>query len=116
MHKHVEWDDPGADSVMRHFEKDPMGHSDPGSGDILSARYQGTVVRIRVEAYVEDTSIGKVAAIIAIDNGRRLKSHGKLALGDIVRLPDAYRALEPRIGQQDDEEQEGENGKEDEER
>ena len=102
MHKHVEWDDPGADSVMHHFEKDTMGHSDPGSGDILSARYQGTVVRIRVEAYVEGTSIGEVAAIIAVNNGRRLKSHGKLALGDTVRLPDEYRALEPPLGQQDD--------------
>ena len=109
MHKHVEWDDPGADSVMRHFEKDPMGHSAPGSGDILSARYEGTVVRVKVAAYVEGTSIGEVAAIIAVDNGRRLKSHGKLALGDTVRLPDEARALEPRIGQaRDEEEDEGE--------
>ena len=108
MHKHVEWDDPGADSVMRHFEKDPMGHSDPGAGDILSARYEDAVVRIKVAAYVEGTSIGEVVAIIAIDNGRRLKSHGKLALGDTVRLPDEARALEPRIGQAQEEEDDGE--------
>ncbi|WP_416138357.1 hypothetical protein ACM26W_18160 [Halomonas sp. HK25] len=106
MHKHVEWDDPGADSVMRHFEKDPMGHSDPGAGDVLSARYQGAVVRVKVEAYVEGTSIGEVAAMIAVNNGRRLKSHGKLALGDTVRLPDEARALEPRIGQAKDDDEE----------
>ncbi|WP_290788976.1 hypothetical protein [Halomonas sp.] len=105
MHKHVEWDDPGADSVMRHFEKDPTGHSAPGNGDILSARYQGAVVRVKVAAYVEGTSIGEVAAIIAVDNGRRLKSHGKLALGDTVRLPDEARALEPRIGQKKDDDE-----------
>ncbi|MFO8045717.1 MAG: hypothetical protein R6U30_07575 [Halomonas sp.] len=103
MHKHVEWDDPGADSVMHHFEQDPTGHSAPGAGDILSARYQGAVVRVKVEAYVEGTSIGEVAAIIAVNNGRRLKSHGKLSLGDIVRLPDEARALEPSIGQAQDE-------------
>jgi len=44
---------------------------------------------------VDDTSIGEVVALIATDNGRRLKSHGKLVLGDTVRLPDASRALEP---------------------
>ncbi|SDO49743.1 hypothetical protein SAMN04487957_10736 [Halomonas shengliensis] len=98
MHKHVEWDDPGADSVMRHFQQDPGGYSDPGPGDILSARHQGAVVRVKVEAYVDGTSIGEVAAIISVDNGRRLKSHGKLALGDTVRLPDECRALEPTLG------------------
>ncbi|MGJ7462381.1 hypothetical protein ACR80S_14880 [Halomonas sp. MA07-2] len=110
MHKHVEWDDPGADSVMRHFEKDPSGHSAPGTGDILSARYQGVVVRVKVAAYVEDTSIGEVAAIIAVNNGRRLKSHGKLALGDTVRLPDEARALEPRIGQAKEDDEEDDEG------
>ncbi|QTF93024.1 hypothetical protein [Halomonas sp. BM-2019] len=106
MHKHVEWDDPGADSVMRHFEKDPMGHSAPGTGDILSARYQGAIVRVKVEAYVEGTSIGEVAALIAVNNGRRLKSHGKLTLGDTVRLPDEARALEPRTGEAKEEDEE----------
>ena len=98
MHKHVEWDDPGADSVMRHFAQDDGSHSDPGPGDVLSARHEGAVVRVKVEAYVEGTSIGEVAAIISLDNGRRLKSHGKLALGDTVRLPDDCRALEPTLG------------------
>lgn len=102
MHKHVEWDDPGADSVMRHFQQDDSGYSEPGPGDILSARHEGAVVRVKVEAYVDDTSIGEVAAIIAVDNGRRLKSHGKLALGDTVRLHDAYRALEPTLGDPED--------------
>ena len=106
MHKHVDWDDPGADSVVRHFEQDPIGHSDPGPGDILAARHEGAVVRVKVEAYVEGTSIGKVVAIIALGNGRRLKSHGKLALGDTVRLPDECRALEPhRDAHEDDEAQ-----------
>ncbi|NWN84236.1 MAG: hypothetical protein HLX48_14815 [Halomonas sp.] len=102
MHKHVEWDAPGADSVLRHFQQDDSGYSDPGPGDILSARHEGAVVRVKVEAYVDGTSIGKVAAIIAMDNGRRLESHGRLALGDTVRLPDDCRALEPTPNTPDD--------------
>ncbi|MCH4565284.1 hypothetical protein MKP05_19475 [Halomonas sp. EGI 63088] len=108
MHKHVDWDDPGADSVMRHFERDPAGYAAPGPGDILSARHEGATVRVRVEAYVEGTSIGEVVALISADNGRRMKSHGKLALGDTVRLPDASRALEPhRDSREDDSEARG---------
>ncbi|MDI5984607.1 hypothetical protein QLQ85_07380 [Halomonas sp. M4R5S39] len=95
MHKHVEWDAPGTDSVMHHFERDPADHDDPGPGDILSARHEGAIVRVRVEAYVDGTSIGEVVALISANNGRRMKSYGKLALGDTVRLPDASRALEP---------------------
>ncbi|SEK79655.1 hypothetical protein [Halomonas daqiaonensis] len=95
MHKHVEWDAPGSDSVLEHFANDPEQRIEPRQGDILSARYEGTIVRVKVDAWVEGTSIGEVAAIIAMDNGRRLKSHGKLALGDTVRLPDDKRALEP---------------------
>ncbi|RDB42544.1 hypothetical protein DU490_12370 [Halomonas sp. DQ26W] len=103
MHKHVEWDDPGADSVMRHYEKNPIGYSDPGPGDILSARYQGVVVRIRVDAYVDSTSIGEVVALINPGTGKRRQLAGKLAKGDIVRLPDASRAFEPTGGDKDDE-------------
>ncbi|WP_104203274.1 hypothetical protein [Billgrantia saliphila] len=95
MHKHVEWDDPGADSVMHHYERSPQGYSEPGPGDILSARYRGKVVRIKVEAYVDDTSIGQVVAIIS-HGGKRLNALGKLAIGDTVRLPDAMRAFETR--------------------
>ncbi|MDR9438936.1 MAG: hypothetical protein RI841_05480 [Halomonas sp.] len=95
MHKHVEWDAPGRDSVLEHFASHPEQLAEPRPGDILSARYQGTIVRVKVEAWVDGTSIGEVAALIAADNGRRMKSHGKLALGDTVRLPDACRALEP---------------------
>ncbi len=95
MHKHVEWDDPGADSVMRHYERSPQGDSEPGPGDILSARYRGKVVRIRVEAYVNGTSIGQVVAMIS-DGGKRLDALGKLSIGDTVRLPDAMRAFETR--------------------
>lgn len=98
MHRHVEWDDPGADSVMRHFENKPAGRSDPGPGDILSGRYQGMVVRVRVEAYVNGTSIGSVVALIEPQSGTRRKLVGKLAVGDTVRLPDASRAFEPRPG------------------
>lgn len=95
MHKHVEWDDPGRDSVLEHFASHPEQLVEPRPGDILSARYEGVIVRVKVEAWVDGTSIGEVAALIAADNGRRMKSHGKLALGDTVRLPDACRALEP---------------------
>ena len=102
MHKHVEWEDPGRDSVLEHFADRPEQLVEPRPGDILSARYAGAIVRVKVEAYVDGTSIGEVAAIIAIDNGRRLKSQGKLALGDTVRLPDACRALEPEPSDPED--------------
>lgn len=95
MHRHVEWDDPGSASVMRHFEHDPTGYSDPGPGDILSARYRGRVVRMRVEAYVDGTSIGEVVAVIDPASGERKQGTGKLTLGDTVRLPDEWRAFEP---------------------
>ncbi len=96
MHRHVEWDDPGSDSVMRHFDRQPGSASTPGQGDILSARYQGKVIRVRVEAYVDGTSIGEVMAIIEPDSGSRQRQLGKLCLGDTVRLPDDRRAFEPR--------------------
>jgi len=102
MHKHVEWDDPGRDSVLAYFADDPEHRIDPRPGDVLSARYRGAIVRVKVAAWVDGTSIGDVAAIIAADNGRRLKSHGKLALGDTVRLPDGYRALEPEPSDPED--------------
>lgn len=95
MHRHVEWDDPGADSVLHHFEHDPAGYSEPGAGDILSARYCGRVVRMRVEAYVDTTSIGEVVAIIDPASGERRESVDKLHRGDTVRLPDDRRAFEP---------------------
>ena len=101
MHRHVEWDEPGADSVMRHFENSSTGYSEPGPGDILSGRYQGLVVRVKVEAYVDDTSIGTVAALIEPHSDTRRKLIGKLAVGDTVRLPDEYRAFEPRADNAD---------------
>jgi len=101
MHRHVKWDEPGADSVMRHFEKSPSGYSEPGPGDILSGRYRGLVVRVKVEAYVDGTSIGTVAALIEPQSGTRRKLIDKLAVGDTVRLPDEYRAFEPRPGNAD---------------
>ena len=105
MHKHIDWDAPGDDSVMQYFAKNPSHHTAPGPGDILSARHQGTIVRIKVEAYVDGTSIGEVVALIAPDNGRRLQSAGKLELGDTVRLADSDRAMEPNHPHEDDAEE-----------
>ncbi|TDO15360.1 MULTISPECIES: hypothetical protein [Halomonas] len=106
MHKHVEWDDPGTESVLRFYADHPEDCPIPHPSSILSARYRGFTVRVKVEARVEDTSIGEVVALIANDNGRRKQSVGDLSLGDIVRLPDAYRALEPRHPEETDEQQE----------
>jgi len=96
MHKHVEWDDPGERGVLRYYADHPEDYRPPHPGSILSARYRGFTVRVRVEARVEDTNIGEVVALIADDNGRRQQAAGDLSLGDTVRLPDARRALEPR--------------------
>ncbi|MCW4152998.1 hypothetical protein OM427_26150 [Halomonas sp. 18H] len=105
MHKHIEWEAPGADSVMDHFAKHPDQHSAPRPGDILSARYRGSAVRIKVEAYVEGVSIGSVAAIIDLENGQRRDAHHDLSLGDTVRLPDEKRAMEPNYPDEDDDAQ-----------
>jgi hypothetical protein len=94
MHQHVEWDEPGNASVAEYFKNDP-DHQAPDPGDIISARYQGAMVRIKVEAYREDdaVSIGEVAAIIDANGGRH-KTHGELEVGHIVRVPDDKRAME----------------------
>lgn len=95
MHKHVEWDDPGERSVLRYYADHPDDYRPPQRGSILSARYRGFTVRVRVEARAEETSIGEVVALIADDNGRRQQAVDDLSLGATVRLPDAARALEP---------------------
>lgn len=96
MHQHIEWDDPGQLSVMSLFSSDDAQHAQTGKGDILSARYQQHIIRVKVEAYREndELSIGKVIAIIDA-NGQRLEQLGKLTLNDYVRLPDDKRAFEP---------------------
>ncbi len=104
MHKHIDWDAPGDDSVMQYFAKNPA------ITPTRSWRYPfgtppGTIVRIKVEAYVDGTSIGEVVALIAPDNGRRLQSAGKLELGDTVRLADSDRAMEPNHPHEDDAEE-----------
>ncbi|CAD5247879.1 MULTISPECIES: hypothetical protein [Halomonadaceae] len=95
MHQHIEWDEPGNASVMQYFKKHPDQSSQPDPGDIISARYQGAMVRVKVEAYREDdaVSIGEVAAIIDTHGGRH-QSHNKLEVGHIVRVPDDKRAME----------------------
>nr|WP_298410960.1 hypothetical protein [uncultured Halomonas sp.] len=93
MHTHIEWDDPGVHGVEAHYAKDPNNSSEPHPGTIVSGRYQGMNVRVKVEAYKDKVSIGEVAALIDA-KGERVKQHGKLSLGDIVRLPDDKRAFE----------------------
>lgn len=94
MHQHIEWDDPGRASVSEYFKNDP-NHTEPYPGAILSARYQHRIVRVKVQTYREDegVSIGTVAAILD-EHGHRYKSHDKLNIDDIVRLPDDKRAME----------------------
>jgi hypothetical protein len=93
-HKHVNWDDPGAHSVLAFFKHHPDDYREPARGSVLSARYSGHVVRVKVAAYVDNTSIGDVAAIITPTTGERVSSVGDLRLGDTVRLPDDKRAME----------------------
>ncbi|MBZ9567089.1 hypothetical protein [Modicisalibacter tunisiensis] len=95
MHKHIEWDSPGAGSVSAHYAKDPNDYGEPHPGSILTGRYRGVSVRVRVEAYRDATSIGEVVALIDPDSGERMKSLGELNLGDMVRLPDDKRAFQP---------------------
>lgn len=102
MHKHVEWDTPGTHSVQSHYAKDPNDYGEPHPGSIVSGRYRGANVRVRVEAYRDATSIGEVVALIADKDGERLKQLGDLSLGDIVRLPDDKRAFETSPVEDDD--------------
>lgn len=105
-HKHVNWDDPGAHSVLAFFKSHPDDYREPAPGSVLSARYSGHVVRVKVEAYVDDISIGEVAAIITPATGERASSLGDLRLGDMVRLPDDRRAMETPPVEDSDEDQE----------
>ncbi|WP_172117684.1 hypothetical protein [Halomonas hibernica] len=95
MHRHIEWEDPGKDSVSKLFANDHHEHARIGTGDILSARYQGHIVHVKVEAYREEdaVSIGSVAAIMDT-KGHHIKGLPDLNIGDIVRLPDDKRAFE----------------------
>ncbi|WP_110670766.1 hypothetical protein [Salinicola halophilus] len=93
MHKHIEWDTPGGESVDSHYAKDPQHRVEPHPGMILTAQYKGATARIKVEAYVDGVSIGKVAALID-DMGERHDSHAGLDVGDMVRLPDDKRAFQ----------------------
>ncbi|SDL48965.1 hypothetical protein SAMN05661010_01778 [Modicisalibacter muralis] len=104
MHKHIDWDLPGAHSVSSHYARDPNPYGKPHAGTILTARYQGATVRVRVEAYLDDddTSIGEVVALVDPLSGERMKNLGKLTLGDLVRLPDEKRAFETAQKSQDD--------------
>ncbi|MDI4638801.1 MULTISPECIES: hypothetical protein [Halomonadaceae] len=103
MHKHVEWDDPGKYSVLAFYAHNPGEYVDPHPGSIINAHYEGISVRVRVEAFVGgDTSIGEVVALIHPRTGDRMQAHGKLALGDMVRLPDEMRTLEPRLPDDED--------------
>lgn len=106
MHKHIDWDDPGANSVLRFYADHPDDTPEPRVGSIITALYRGFSVRVRVEARVEDTNIGDVVALIAPDNGRRQQSVGELELGDTVRLADTDRALEPNHPHEKDDEEE----------
>lgn len=103
MHKHIDWDDPGTSGVLRFYADHPEDLPEPHVGSIVSARYQGTTVRVRVEARVEDTCIGEVVALIDADDGQRQQRQGGLELGDTVRLPDAERAMEPHHPTEEDE-------------
>lgn len=94
MHTHVDWDNPGSGSVASHYAKDPNEYGEPHPGSIVTARYQGASVRIRVEAYRDATSIGEVVALIDAASGERMNALGDLSLGDTVRLPDDKRAFQ----------------------
>lgn len=93
MHQHIEWDAPETQSVIAYYTEHPESYSAPHPGSIVSGHYQGVNVRVKVEAYKDQVSIGEVAAIID-SHGERFKKHGKLHLGDMVRLPDDMRAFE----------------------
>lgn len=98
MHRHIDWDAPGTHSVASHYAKDPNPYGEPHGGTILSARYRGVSVRVRVEAYLDEdrTSIGEVVALIDPASGERMRQLADLAVGDTVRLPDDKRAFEPQ--------------------
>ncbi|MBN8413836.1 hypothetical protein LCL99_08310 [Halomonas denitrificans] len=100
MHKHVEWDDPGADSVQRYFADKPDEYPTAHIGSIIAGRYHGYSVRVKVEARVDDdtASIGDVVALISVRTGERTQSIGDLSVGDTVRLGDDHRSLAPRVG------------------
>lgn len=104
MHKHIEWDSPGQQSVQAYYAKEPNHYGEPYPGSIVTGHYRGMNVRVRVEAYRDATSIGEVVALIDAKTGERMSSLSDLNLGDIVRLPDDKRAFEAPIEDSEEEE------------
>ncbi|RAR58000.1 hypothetical protein BCL93_1134 [Onishia taeanensis] len=103
MHKHVEWDDPGKYSVLAFYANTQDEYVEPHPGSIITGHYHGITARVRVEAFVDgDTSIGEVVALTNPRTGERKQAHGKLIIGDTVRLPDAMRAIESTLPDDDD--------------
>ena len=92
--KHVDWDAPGRASVMAHYANDPKNKAAVSPGSVLSARYRGMVVRVTLDMHEDDTSYGRVAAIINPKGGERVEHYEDLKVGDQVRLPDNKRAFE----------------------
>ena len=99
----IKWDAPGDQSVAEYYAKDPNIDATPHKGSVLSARFQGLVARVRVDAYTDGTSYGDVVALIDPETGKRLTEHQGIAVGDTVALPDAKRAFEPNLEPEEDE-------------
>ncbi|ARS52281.1 hypothetical protein [Kushneria konosiri] len=89
----VTWDQEGVDHVADHEELTQFLHKKPKAGDIITARYRGANVRLKVlERPDEDTSIAEVLGLSTEDE-TRVDTHEGLHKGESVLVPDKDRAF-----------------------
>lgn len=89
----IAWDQDGVDHVADHEELTQFLHKKPGAGDIITARYKGANVRLKVlERQGEDTSVAEVLGLSAEDE-TRVNEHEGLRKGETVLVPDRDRAF-----------------------
>ncbi|WP_052364887.1 hypothetical protein [Halotalea alkalilenta] len=88
----IEWDIPFKDSVTGYNEPRRMSRKQPKTGCIITARYHGANVRLRV--LDRDGDKNSIAEVIGVDaDGAENDAQLLLNKGDTVVVPDSKRAV-----------------------
>ena len=89
----ITWDREGVDHVADHEELTQFLHKKPKEGDVITARYMGANVRMKVLGREgNDTSIAEVLGI-SVEDEARVEEHEGLRKGETVLVPDRDRAF-----------------------
>lgn len=98
--RQIQWDTPQQESVREHYDDLYFLKKAPETGSIITARYKGHNVRLKVlERADSKTSIAEVIGIGASDPDEQTLDLGK---GDTVLIPDDKRAFVVNDDEDDD--------------